>query len=207
MAASEAASQEGISSRRKKDKKYAAGGIAGLNEGGAIRFQSRGLVGDPDVLETMRIEDPEGYARVMREIPVAPASHATYVEPRLSVEQQAGMNDPMVDIGMGRTPDDGMPSTAPTLSPVVVTPENASPERSAPLETQKFPDEFAEEAASPGAGIDKLSSAKTVNPTDPGAPKGGKTPAATATTCPMNRSSSTTTTSNQGRNGRETVAA
>ena len=178
MAASEAASQEGISSRRKKDKKYAAGGIAGLNEGGAIRFQNRGLVGDPDVLETMRIEDPEGYARVMREIPVAPASHATYVEPRLSVEQQAGMNDPMVDIGMGRTPDAGMPSTAPTLSPVVVTPENASPERSAPLETQKFPDEFAEEAASPGAGIDKLSSAKTVNPTVPGAPQGGTTPAA-----------------------------
>jgi hypothetical protein len=174
IAAAQAAAEEGVSTK-KKGKKYADGGIARLNDGGAIRFQSRGLVEDD--LKRMRVEDPEGYARIMREIPVAPASHATYVEPRLSMEQQAGMNDPMVDIGMMRgTPDAGMPSTVPTLSPVVVTPANASPERSAPLQPQKFPDEFPEEAASPSAGIDKLPAAKTANSTVPGAPQGNVSP-------------------------------
>lgn len=132
VAAAQAAAEEGASTK-KKSKKYADGGIASLNDGGAIRFQSRGLVGDPDVLERMRTEDPEGYARMMREIPVAPASHATYVEPRLTAEQQAGMNDPMVDIGMGRTTDVRMPSTGiETLAPSPVT-SPAAPEASAPF--------------------------------------------------------------------------
>ena len=185
MAASEAAGEEGISSRRKKDKKYAEGGIASLNEGGAIRFQSRGLVGDPDALERMRIEDPEGYARVMREIPVAPASHATYVEPRLSVEQQAGMNDPMVDIGMGRTTDVRTPPTVPTLSPVVVTPANASPERPSMNEVdysmnlQEGTGRLSGEM--PKVGINNLPAASTTNPAVPGAPQGGTTPAAAQT--------------------------
>jgi hypothetical protein len=94
----------------------------------------------------------------------------------LTPNAQAGMNDPMVDIGMGRTTDVRASSTVPTLSPIAVTPANASPDRLSSLQTQKFPNEFAEEAASPGAGIDKLSSAKTVNSTVPGAPRGNVAP-------------------------------
>jgi hypothetical protein len=133
IAAAQAAAEEGVSTKR-KGKKYADGGIARLNDGGAIRFQNRGLVGDPDVLERMKEEDPEGYARMMREIPVAPASHATYVEPRLSVEQQAGMNDPMVDIGMMRgTPEVRAPSAGiEALAPSPATP-NVAPTGSTPF--------------------------------------------------------------------------
>jgi hypothetical protein len=47
VAAVQAAAEEGVSTR-KKGKKYADGGIARLNDGGAIRFQSRGAVVDPD---------------------------------------------------------------------------------------------------------------------------------------------------------------
>jgi hypothetical protein len=60
MAASEAAGQEGISSRRKKDKKYAYGG--------AIKFADTGRVSDPDEMSTMdrlREENPEVYRRIL----------------------------------------------------------------------------------------------------------------------------------------------
>ena len=179
VAAAQAAAEEGVSTK-KKDKKYADGGIARLNDGGAIRFNQRGLVGDPAELERMRIEDPEGYARVMREIPVAPASHATYVEPRLTAEQQAGMNDPMVDIGMGRTTDVRMPSAAPMLSTVNVTPENASPEP-IPMNTEDMDitrDTGIPGGALPNKGIANLPAASTANPAVPGAPQGKVTPTA-----------------------------
>jgi hypothetical protein len=123
VAEADAAGIEGIPINRTKkvEQKYAEGGITRLQVGG-------------DVIERMRIEDPEGYARMMREIPVAPASHATYVEPRLSVEQQAGMNDPMVDIGMMRgTPDVRAPSTSiEALAPSPTTP-NVAPTGNTPF--------------------------------------------------------------------------
>jgi hypothetical protein len=167
----EAAGLEGIPIHNTKKvamgvEKKANGGIIGLNAGGAIRFQSRGLVGDLDVLEQMRIEDPEGYARMMREVPVAPASHANYVAPRLTVEDEVAMNDPMVDLGMGIPTDVRMPSTglnandsqrSPTTLPtVVVTPERET------VNPEVLGSEFGAQGiltpfkapAGPGGGVD-----------------------------------------------------
>lgn len=125
MAEAEAAGVAGIPINKTKKvdvgvEKKAEGGITRLYQGG-------------EVLERMKIDDPEGYARVMREVPVAPASHANYVAPRLTVEDEVAMNDPMVDLGMGIPTDVRLPSTGlnaddsqrspKTLPPVVVTAE------------------------------------------------------------------------------------
>jgi hypothetical protein len=50
----------------------------GMAGGGIVAFADRGLVEDMDVLERMRIEDPEGYARMMREVPAAPPQYSNY---------------------------------------------------------------------------------------------------------------------------------
>jgi hypothetical protein len=59
----------------------------------------------------------------------------------------------------------------PTLATIPVTPANASPERSAPLQSEKFPDEFPEEAASVNAGIVNAPGAKLAPLGTLGAPR------------------------------------
>ena len=51
----------------------------GMAGGGIVAFAEGDLVEDMDVLERMRIEDPEGYARMMREVPAAPPQYSNYV--------------------------------------------------------------------------------------------------------------------------------
>lgn len=128
MAEAEAAGIEGIPINRTKkvEQKYASGGIASFYNGGAVT---------PDVLERMREEDPEGYARVMREIP-QPSSDfmrrtvdasGNLIGPRaLTVEEQAGMNDPMADIGMGRTTN-VIPPSSPAVTNTRATTTTPSP--------------------------------------------------------------------------------
>jgi hypothetical protein len=62
VAEADTAGIEGIPINRTKkvEQNYASGGIASFYNGGAV---------DSENLERMRLEDPEGYARVMREVP------------------------------------------------------------------------------------------------------------------------------------------
>lgn len=171
MAQAKAAGIEGIPINRTKkvEQKYAQGGIASFYNGGPV---------DADMLERMKTDDPEGYARVMREIPVAPASHATYVAPSLTPEQQAGMNDPMVDIGMMRgTPDAGVPFAAPTLSTVTVTPQNASRE---PIPTITEDMDITRDTGVRGGALPNVATGNQARPQggspQAGAPRGSMSP-------------------------------
>jgi len=115
-----------------KTKNYAnGGGIIAFAEPTAQNNNSRVTDPDVDVLERMRIEDPKGYARMMREIPQVPPGlleRSLDASGRLippfseTPEGQVSMNDPMVDIGMGRATDVRMPSTGvETIAPSSAT--------------------------------------------------------------------------------------
>jgi hypothetical protein len=113
------------------EEDYANGGIVAFAEPTAQNNNSRVTDPDVDVLERMRIEDPKGYARMMREIPQVPPGlleRSLDASGRLippfseTPEGQVSMNDPMVDIGMGRATDVRMPSTGvETIAPKTAT--------------------------------------------------------------------------------------
>jgi hypothetical protein len=212
MAASDAASEEGVSSR-KKGKKYADGGIAAFNgaygslvdgEAPSAEFDPRYEDTEPfdigSALDQARIDraaastglrglNPktdkfkfdaeknklntltgrerklqEMYENQMASSPAArPANILDLYRARPGMLPANAVPTPNVPYAP--------PSAVPTLSPVVVTPETATQERSAPLQSEKFPDEFSEEAASVNAGIVNAPGAKLAPLGTLGAPR------------------------------------
>ena len=168
MAEAEAAGIEGIPVHRTKKvemgvEKKADGGIIGLNEGGIPRFQSRGLVSeasedmnqgsyanispeyDPvgiDVMERLRIGDPDAYARMMSSTNTVPEDASPGARPspfmtgetggRASLGYRRPPPGPLSTTPKGRElPPEPLPLSAldfdaqspTTLPTVVVTPE------------------------------------------------------------------------------------
>ena len=212
VAAAKAASEEGVSTR-KKDKKYADGGIAAFNgaygslvdgEAPSAEFDPRYEDAEPfdigSALDQARIDRAAASAGLRGLNPKTDKFKFDAEKNKLNTltgrerklqemyENQMASNPAarpanILDLYRARpgmlpanavpTPNVpyAPPSAVPTLSPVVVTPENASPERSAPLQSEKFPDEFPEEAASVNAGIVNAPGAKLAPLGTLGAPR------------------------------------
>jgi hypothetical protein len=213
VAAAQAAAKEGVSTK-KKDKKYADGGIARLNDGGFLepidfgaeldraralvpiteeevkKFGTMGASGNPEDFKAAReallkAKQSEKLLQGQYELNMAnspearPANYADVLRARPTMN--GGRNVPQLP-NIPYAP----PSATPMLPPVVVTPENASPEPNRPLLNEVDYSMNLQEGTGrlsgemPKAGIDKLPAANTANPAVPGAPRGGTTPAAVA---------------------------
>jgi hypothetical protein len=184
MAASEAAGEEGISSRRKKDKKYAAGGIANFYDGGDVEEDVSTFTGpeyEPVILPP-RSSDSLEYGE---------AGSAGIYNPFMRGETggRASLNyrsqRPRDRVAKGRElPQENLPLSAldfdansPTLATIPVTPANASPDpKYIPTNTEDMDitrDTGVRGGALPTSGIDRLTAAKAVNL---GAPRGNVAP-------------------------------
>jgi hypothetical protein len=184
MAASEAAGEEGISSRRKKDKKYADGGIASFYDGGDVEEDVSTFTGpeyEPVILPPQSSDSLE----------YGEAGSAGIYNPFMRGETggRASLNyrsqRPRDRVAKGRElPQENLPLSAldfdansPTLATIPVTPANASPDpKYIPTNTEDMDitrDTGVRGGALPTSGIDRLTAAKAVNL---GAPRGNVAP-------------------------------